>query len=173
MSFKEIKLEDIDLDFYSLFDKRWPLLTSGDKNKNNSMTISWGSIGSLWGHKGGKGTVTVYVRDSRYTKELMENNDYFTLSILPESYKEKELSYIGSHTGRNEDKVSKCHLHKVYTDNTTYIEEAEYVLICKKLYKGHFKEEDFIDKSLIEEFYPTRDLHTVYIGDIIKVLKKD
>ncbi|MCD8195470.1 MAG: flavin reductase family protein [Coprobacillus sp.] len=172
MGFKEISLNDIDINFYELFDSRWPLLGGGTPELNNVMTISWGAIGSLWGHKGGKGTATVYVRDSRYTKKIIEENEYFTLSILPSSYKE-ELSYIGSHSGYDEDKIEKCNLHRVFSSETMYIEEAEYVLICKKLYKGHFNEEDFIDKNLLEEFYPTKDMHTVYIGDIVKVLKRE
>ena len=34
--------------FYTL-DKEWALLTAGSKEKFNSMTISWGGMGTMWG----------------------------------------------------------------------------------------------------------------------------
>ncbi len=36
-------------DIFSQFDKKWALLTAGDKDKFNTMTISWGGLGTLWG----------------------------------------------------------------------------------------------------------------------------
>ena len=36
-------------DIYSKFDSEWALLTAGTIEKFNSMTISWGGVGTLWG----------------------------------------------------------------------------------------------------------------------------
>ena len=58
-------------DILSVFDKKWTLLSAWDKNKFNTMTISWGGLGTLWG----KPVATVYVRKSRYTHDFMEDND--------------------------------------------------------------------------------------------------
>ena len=55
-------------DVLSVFDKKWALLTAGDKEKFNTMTVSWGGLGTIWG----KPVATVYVRKSRYTHEFME-----------------------------------------------------------------------------------------------------
>ena len=66
-----------DTDIFAQFDKKWALLTAGDKEKFNTMTISWGGLGTLWG----KPVATVYVRKSRYTHEFMDREDYFTLSF--------------------------------------------------------------------------------------------
>ena len=60
-------------DIFSQFDKKWALLTAGDKENFNTMTVSWGGLGTIWG----KPVATVYVRKSRYTHEFMEDNDYF------------------------------------------------------------------------------------------------
>ena len=67
-------------DILSVFDKKWALLTAGDKDKFNTMTVSWGGLGTIWG----KPVATVYVRKSRYTHDFMEDNDYFTVSFYPE-----------------------------------------------------------------------------------------
>ncbi|MCD8203770.1 MAG: flavin reductase [Coprobacillus sp.] len=172
MSFKEIKVEDFNFDGYSLFGKRWPLLGAGTPSKYNAMTISWGQYGSLWGHMGGEKTVVVYVRPTRFTHDIIEESDYFSLSILPEKSRDA-LMYMGSHSGRDEDKIKKAGLTPCFISNTMYIEEAEVVLICQKLYKDQIKEENFIDKSIIDEQYPRRDFHTVYIAKIEKVLVKE
>ncbi|MCD8209848.1 MAG: flavin reductase [Coprobacillus sp.] len=172
MAMKEIKIEDFHFDGYSLFGEKWPLLGCGNEEKYNAMTISWGHYGSLWGHMGGASSVVVYVRDTRYTHELMDNNDYFTLSILPESCKDA-LSYMGSHTGRNRDKIHDAGLSPAFIDHHLYIQEAEVVLVCRKVYRDHLKEEGFVDKEVLDEYYPKRDLHSVYIGLIEKVLVKE
>ncbi|MCD8204370.1 MAG: flavin reductase family protein [Coprobacillus sp.] len=172
MSFKEIKVDDFNFEGYDLFGKRWPLLGGGSPAKYNAMTISWGHYGSLWGHMGGEKTVVVYVRPTRYTREIIEENDIFTLSLLP-SDKREALMYMGSHSGRDEDKIKNAGLTPCFEDNTMFIEEAEVVLICKKLYKDQIKEENFIDKSVIEEHYPKKDFHTVYIAEIVKAYVKE
>ena len=81
-------------DIYSKFDSEWALLTAGTSQKFNSMTISWGGVGTLWG----KPVVTAYVRTSRYTHEFMDDNDYFTVSFYKEDMK-RILGVFGSKSG--------------------------------------------------------------------------
>ena len=72
------------LDIFTQFDKKWALVTAGNQDSFNTMTISWGGMGTIWN----KPVATVYVRTSRYTHEFMDNNDYFTVSFFPEEYKQ-------------------------------------------------------------------------------------
>ena len=53
MNLRDFKLAPL----YTL-DKEWALVTVGDKNKYNTMTVSWGGLGTLW-HKP---VVTIYIR---------------------------------------------------------------------------------------------------------------
>ena len=78
-------------DIFAQYDKKWALLTAGNESSFNTMTISWGGLGTIWN----KPVATVYVRESRYTHEFMDNNDYFTVSFYPEEYK-KVLGVLGS-----------------------------------------------------------------------------
>lgn len=48
------------------------------------MTVSWGGVGVLWG----KNVVFIFIRDSRYTKEFLDNGDLFSLSFLNEDYRD-------------------------------------------------------------------------------------
>ena len=38
--------------------------------------------------------------------------------------------------------------------------------VCKKLYKGKITPESFIDDKLDDNYYPEKDYHYVYIGEI-------
>lgn len=51
-------------EIFAQFDKKWALLTAGTKDDFNTMTISWGGIGTIWN----KPVATMYVRESRYRK---------------------------------------------------------------------------------------------------------
>ncbi len=61
----------------------------------------------------------------------------------------------------------------IYADNTVYFEEAKLVLVCKKVYASELQESGFLYHSTIDESYPQRDFHTMYVGKIEKVLVKD
>ena len=68
--------------FYKIGNE-WMLITSGNKEKFNTMTASWGMLGVLWN----KNVATVFVRPQRYTFEFLEKNDYYTLSFFDSKYK--------------------------------------------------------------------------------------
>ena len=59
--------------------KQWMLITSGDEDKANTMTASWGGVGVLWGSD----VVYIFVRQSRYTKEFIDKTlfVYYTLKV--------------------------------------------------------------------------------------------
>ena len=86
---KEISVEELKLNPSTLIGKEWALLTAGNKDGYNTMTVSWGQMGELWN----KPTTVVYIRPQRYTKEFVDNSEYFTLSFLPEAEK-KEAEFM-------------------------------------------------------------------------------
>lgn len=169
---KEISVKDLSLNPMTMIADTWMLITAGnEKNGYNTMTASWGHLGSIWGHNSGLPSAVVYVRPQRYTKQFIDREDYFTLSVMGNQYK-KQLAYLGSHSGKEEDKLSAVGFKPLFIDGTTAISGAEMVLVCRKLYAAPVKEEFFTDKTIVEEHYPERDFHTMYIGEITKVLIK-
>ena len=170
---KEISLVEFDFNPVKAFGKNWMALTAGTKEKGcNTMCVSWGHFGTLWDRgQGALTTAVVYARPQRYTKEFLDREDYFTLCIFPENMK-KALSYIGSHSGRDGDKITAAGLTPVYEDGITYFEEAESVLVCRKLYSSPLLKEGFCDKSIIENDYKDGDFHTLYVGEIVRILVK-
>lgn len=170
---KEITVSELNINPITEISDGWMLLTAGCEGRGyNTMTCSWGHIGSIWGHGKGKGTAICYVRPQRYTKEFVDREELYTLSFFPDGYR-KQLAYLGTHSGRDEDKVAKTGLTPVFGGGFTYFAEAKLVLVCRKLYQAPLVEEGFLDKSVLEENYPHRDLHDIYIGEIVKILSAE
>ena len=167
---KEISVKDLQMNPMTLIGDEWMLITAGQKDKGyNTMTASWGHLGAIWGHGKGMPTSVVYVRPQRYTKEFMDREEYYSLCFFPEECRQK-LAYLGRHSGRDEDKVAAVGLTPVFDEKTTWFAEAKLVLICRKLYQAPLREEYFVDKSVVEDHYPNRDFHDMYVGEIVKVL---
>ncbi len=166
MSFKEINAKELNFNPFSLIGDKWMLITCGDKEKYNTMTASWGSIGVMWN----KNVVFSFIRPQRYTFEFVEKNDYFSISFYPDEYK-SALSLCGKVSGRDVDKAKEANLTPVFDEKAPYFEEANMVLICKKLYNQNLEPSCFLDKKL-ESFYPQKDYHKMFIGEIEKVLVK-
>lgn len=167
MAFKEISIEELDINPFSYIGDKWMLITAGNQSKVNTMTASWGGLGVLWNQP----VATAYIRPQRYTKEFVDQEKCFSLSFFDDH--KKELGYLGRVSGRDEDKISKMNLHTTFLDNVPTFEEASLVLIVEKLYEDKIKEESFLNKDLINKNYPQKDFHTVYIGKIKKVYIKD
>lgn len=166
MCFKEVNIKDLDENFIKLVADEWMLVTAGNKDKYNMMTASWGYFGEMWG----KDTAITVIRPQRYTKEFLDNNEYFSLSFYGDN---KDIHKIcGSKSGREVDKTKETGLTPVFDNNTVYFEQARIAVICKKLYCQKLDPECFADKSIAEKFYDN-DYHYAYIGEIEKVLIKE
>ncbi len=165
--FQECPIEMLDCNPFTKIGKEWALVTAGTKEKANTMTISWGGMGVLWG----KNVVYVFIRDSRYTKELIDKDEFFSLTFLDEKYR-RELSYCGSHSGRNEDKISNAGLSVGSKHGVPYIDEGNLVFLCHKLSATRITEESFFSPEIKEKWYTDGDMHTMYVAEIIEVLAR-
>lgn len=160
----EISAEEISGNFVADINDGM-LLSAGMEGDMNTMTIGWGGLGKLWR----RNTFTVYVSGSRYTHEFMERNEYFTVCRFDSTYHDQVI-YMGTHSGRDGDKVAASGLTLRYTDlGHPYYDEANLMIECKLLYK------DVIDPAQAPAdmtMYETQLPHTMYVGEIVKVLAK-
>lgn len=168
MAFRSVPYDSLSLNPFTKIGKEWALLTAGDENGFNTMTVSWGAMGFMWG----KPSVTVYIRPQRYTKEFVDARDTFTLSFYPAEKKEA-LSYLGKISGRDEDKVAKVGFTPAFTNGSAYFEEAELVLVCRKMSRTPLKPEQFLDETVDDRWYPNKDYHEMYIAEVLDVLVKE
>lgn len=162
--FKEIKPTELDENDFRLIGERWMLISAGDKQKFNTMTASWGGMGVLWN----KNVAFCFIRPQRYTYEFVEKSDMFTLSFFGECYRDM-LNLCGSKSGRDMDKIKATGLIPIHSDGTVYFEQAEIVVVCRKIYFHDFNPANFLDVN-IDKNYPSKDYHRMYVGEIKKIL---
>lgn len=161
MTFEKIGLTDIELAPFTAFDKGWGLVTAGDAKKYNTMTVSWGGLGTLWN----KPVATIYIRPQRYTKQFVDANERFTVSLFDGDHK-RELGVLGTKSGRDGNKVAEVGFTSVELAGQVAFEEASLVLVCRKLYADEIRPDKFIDASCDERCYPEHDNHTFYIAEV-------
>lgn len=176
MAFHEVSYKDVSMNPFTEFGEDWLALAVGSgEASSNAMTIAWGHFGTLWErgtHANRLPTAVCYVRPSRYTKKLLDSEEKFALCGFGASHR-KALGYLGSHSGRDGEKYHAAGLTPIFAEGTTYFAEARRVYICRKLYSAPLAEAGFADRELVEFNYPARDFHTMYVGEIVKILENE
>lgn len=162
-----VKLETIKENPFKAIGKEWMLVVTGTKERHNMMTASWGGWGVLW-HKN---VCFCFIRPHRYTYELMEKNSYYTLCFFDKRYK-KALDLCGSMSGRDLNKTEATGLTPLATkEGAVYFKEARLVFVCRKIYFQQITPAHFLDPA-IEENYPKKDYHQMYVGEVVRCLRR-
>ena len=150
------------------------ILTAGNREKHNSLTIGWGLLGAAWQRP----LFLVYVHPDRYTFEFMKTTEYFTVSFIKKE-KFKQFVPYGNKSGRDINKEEVAGTHIQYLDNGGItFEEADEFYVCKMVGKAYFKKEDLAPEIL--EFYEkgkklfnqSDNPHGLFIGEIIGHYKR-
>lgn len=161
-----IEINQFQINPFSIIGKEWMLITAEKDGKVNTMTASWGGLGVLWNSN----VAFVFVRDSRYTKEFIDGSESFSLTFFNSEEYRKTLGYLGTASGRDEDKIEKSGLTVCYEQGIPYFKEAKTVLLCKKLSMHYIAPEGFLKESIDERWYGDRDYHNMYVGEVIEIL---
>ena len=143
------------------------LLTAGTADRRNTMTIGWCQAGRLWGLP----TCTVYVRPERYTYQFMEDQAYFTVSVLPADMK-NAMALCGTKSGRDMDKIKECGLTvRTGTGGAPFFEEAELVLVCRTLYVQDLDPACALpagEEKVLPNYGAKGGWHRAYTGEIVE-----
>ena len=150
--------------------KQGILLTTRAEDKVNTMTIGWGKIGIEWN----KPVFIAYVRETRYTKELLERSGEFTVNIPYGAFDSKILGYCGTKSGRDTDKIRDLGLTMVDSEvvKAPGIRQLPLTLECRVIYQ---QKQDLqrLPQTILDRFYPVvgaeefRDYHIAYYGEIV------
>ena len=163
-------------DHANLITKALPkgILLNTKGEKFNSMVIGWGHIGTLWGRP----TFHVYVRKGRFTRSQLDETGEFTVSIPLDKADPSINKICGWQSGYNIDKVKEAGLELEDPEviNTPGVRQYPLTIECKVLYS---QDQDLsrIPEEIREMTYPedvdgtypmaNRDLHTMYVGEIV------
>ena len=150
------------------------LVTTKADGKVNTMTIGWGTIGIDWSRP----VFIAYVRESRYTKQLLEANEEFTVNIPYGSTDKKILGVCGTKSGRDMNKIAELGLTLEEPERVSVpgIREFPLTLECKVIYKQK-QDLSAIPQEILDAYYPVeddtmhpgydRDYHIAYTAQIV------
>lgn len=168
--FKEVSTRDLSFNVFQTVANEWAVVTVQDEGKVNGMTVSWFQMGHMWRDD----VVTVYVRPQRHTYPLINRADTFSLCFFEQTPEaKKQMSYLGSASGKEHDKLAECGCTAGYDDLTPYIEQAKWAFICEIIYEQDIDPTGFRDKAIVEKEYAPQDFHRMYVGRIKKVLVRE
>ena len=143
------------------------LLTAAAEGSVNTMTIGWGTLGIQWG----KPIFIAFVRESRFTKALLDKNPAFTINIPVGEYDPSILKICGTKSGRDMDKFRELGLTPEEPETITVpgIRQFPLTLECKVIYK-QVQDPDAINPENTDRYYQRADqqgdYHTAYYGQI-------
>lgn len=165
--YKQIAPDKIPGNIIKMLGDDWMLITAGNDEKFNMMTASWGGLGRLYE----KPVAICFINPMRYTYQLMEKNDTYTLTFYTEAYRDA-LRYCGSNSGKSADKVKGSGLTPVTTpEGSKAFSEAWLIIECRKLVSQSLTPEA-ISNEEVKEQWAGKQLHKMFIGEIINVWVK-
>lgn len=166
-SFQKVSSQLMECNPFEKIGKEWMLVTAGDEEKANTMTASWGGMGVMWG----KNVVYVVIRQSRFTKEFIDEKGTFSLSFLGEKHRNM-LKYLGSVSGRTEDKIKEAGVELDFENGVPYVDQGNLALICKVMSATRIEPGDFVEPGIDEQWYSDKDYHTLYIAEVTDILAR-
>lgn len=159
---------ELDKNVFESIGKNWMLITAEKEGRVNTMTASWGGFGVLWSTN----VAYIFVRESRFTREFIDASRTFSLSFPDGGKYRRQLSFLGRVSGRDADKIKESGLTLAYEDGVPFFAESEFAVICEKSGKFFLDKDGILDKKSLADHYPEGDYHYLYVGKIVKILKK-
>ena len=170
--FKQISPEEICDNVFTLVGKDFFVITAGKEDHYNSMIGSGGGLGVLFK----KPTTWCIIRADRYTLEMIQKEQTYTMSYFPNEYKEQML-FLGSKSGRDSEKMKEVELTSVQTPSGDMsFKEARLIIECKLTEITTPNPNDFYTqeaKDYINEAYKEANDYRKYVfGEITHVWVK-
>jgi flavin reductase (DIM6/NTAB) family NADH-FMN oxidoreductase RutF len=170
--FKEISPEEMSDNVFTLVGKVFPVITAGKEDHYNSLTASGGGLGLLFK----KPTTWCILRADRYTLEMIQKEQTYTMSYFPNEYKEQIL-FLGSKSGRDSEKMKEVDLTSIrIPSGDMSFEEARLIVVCKLTQITTPDPDDFYSqeaKDYINEAYKEANHYRKYVfGEITHVWVK-
>ena len=166
---KKLDFNQVLNDYNKILPKGVFLTTKSD-GEINTMTMGWGTAGFIWNQN----ILMAPVRKSRHTHQLLENSEYFTVSVPLNDQFKKERQFCGSKSGRDYDKITELNLELEEVEETEVpiIKGNDLHFICRIKYQQDMLQEN-LDQDILEKKYPNKDMHTFYYGEVVAVYKEE
>ncbi len=144
--------------------RKGAFLTTKVNDKVNTMTIAWGGLNIVWN----KTLFVAYVRYSRDTYNMLQGTNEFTVNVPLTKELKRELTFCGTKSGRDFDKIRECNLSLLpgRSINTPILSDCDLHYECKVIYKQAM-EPNSVQEDILKRYYTTNDFHVIFYGEIV------
>jgi len=89
--------------------------------------------------------------------------------VFPDQF-HKELNICGTKSGRDINKLAACNfqVEKCIKAESYFTSNASFHFECRIVHK-HLLDPGSLDPSIIKRYYPQKDFHMVYYGEILGI----
>jgi flavin reductase (DIM6/NTAB) family NADH-FMN oxidoreductase RutF len=166
---QQVKFTDISKELLEQLQEG-AFLTVKNRDRVNTMTIAWGSLGYMW-HRP---VFIIMVRYSRHTYQLIKDADSFAVSFPVRGQLKKALDLCGSKSGKDIDKFIECGLtlRDGQRLGTPLIEGCDLHLECRIVYRSEM-EPGAVDESIRSDSYADGDFHVMFFGEIVAAYRDE
>jgi len=139
------------------------LVTAKANGKANSMTIGWGALAIEWNTP----LFIAYIRESRFTRELLDQNPEFTVNIPLGECDPYILHLCGTRSGREIDKIAELGLTAIEGETVSVpaFKELPLTLECKLVYR-QLQNVPAVAEPQRRHYPEPVDAHVAYYGEI-------
>lgn len=170
-TYNNIDPQNLQQNMINHISKEWMLITAGSFDACNTMTASWGGVGFIWN----KPVAFIFVRDSRYTFNFLQENASFSLSFFPKSHR-NTLNLCGKVSGRDADKIKQAELTKIETPHKLVsFAEANLIFECQKIITQKLDYNNIFEPfktEIVNKYYKESGVHYFYIAEILNIWEK-
>ena len=159
-----MKLTETGYNFAKMISASALLTATKPNGQVNTMTVSWGGTGILWGRE----VCFVFVRPERYTFDFCNEGDIMSLSFFGKE-RGDTLSFCGTKSGRDVDKLAHCELKYSTVNGAVVYDDATVTITMKKLYAQDLDKDCFCSR-VAEPFYQNGGYHRMFICQVLDVL---
>ncbi len=147
--------------FFSVKDKQ---------GRVNTMNTAWGGPAFYWN----KNVYVAPIRHDRHTLSLLQNAESFTISVPLHGQLKKELAYVGTHHGYNEDKFAGCNLSfaEAKSVDSIIIDQCDLHIECEIQLVTEMDKAG-MDKNVYDKCYADGDMHVLYFGEVVACYRTD
>ena len=142
---------------------------TSESSESGVTSTDWGGMGYIWERP----STFIFIRDTRYTYQFLQQHESFTLSFFNEKYRDA-LRICGTMSGRNTDKVKEAGLTPLETPSELMsFEEARMIIECKKMFIQELDYANLIEpykSKIMEEAYKNElSKHQMFISEIVNI----
>ena len=168
---KAVKLYEIAPDVLSRMANGGVFLTVNDKKgRFNTMNIGWGSVSCYWNEP----VFIAPVRHDRYTYELLQDADSFTVSVPLDDGLREALKIVGTRHGNEVDKYALAHITPLdaLSVDGKVVGECALHIECR-IGLTMPMEPSAMAEAVRERWYADGDFHTLYFGEVAACYRTD